>query len=160
MKVVALFLPVLTLAACVNNSNLCPSGFAYSSQYDACLSDDAGSSGSSEDAAAPAETTPPEAGPNSEAAAGDASSSSGLGNSCNASSDCAGAAAYCLKSPTNPTAPGACTFTSCTPAECTNAYACCDCTGASLPPLQTWPKGICAPNADESQLTAFGCTCQ
>ena len=161
MKVVVaivLALAALSLAACVNNSNLCPSGFEYSSQYDACLADDAGSSASSADAgAAPAETTPSEGGSTSEAAADDASS--GLGSTCNSDPDCTGAAAYCLKSPTAPTAPGACTFTSCTPAECTSAYACCDCAHASLPSLQSYPPNTCIKAASEAQAVALGCTC-
>jgi hypothetical protein len=160
MKLAAFLLTptALTLAACVNNSNLCPTGFVYDSQYDACLVVDAGSGGGDAGADPATTTITPEAGSTADAAADDASS--GLGATCNASSDCTGAATYCLKSPTAPTDPGICTFTSCTQAECTSAYSCCDCTAASLPPLQALPKGICAPSADEAQLTAFGCSCQ
>jgi hypothetical protein len=168
MNVTAVLLTfsALALAACVTDSNRCLPGFEYAPQYDACLALDGGADGSvASEAASPAA----EAGPSDankadadkdkmdKADAGDAGT--GLGDTCNASSDCTGTANYCLKSPTAPTGPGNCSITPCTAADCTSAYACCDCSAASLPALQSYPPGVCIPSADETQLTALGCKC-
>ena len=161
MKDLDVFLafPALAICACVNSSNLCAPGYEYVAQGDYCALDDAGA----EDAGAPAADPPPPGD-------GDASDStdadspneagSGLGDDCNTSSDCKGAASFCLTSPTAPTAGGYCTLTNCTAATCTSAYACCTCTSAGLPALQAWPAGVCAPTSDEALLTSVGCTCQ
>jgi|HubBroStandDraft_2_1064218.scaffolds.fasta_scaffold06316_2 hypothetical protein len=146
--------------ACVTNSNLCLPGYVYSSQYDACLqvggdADDGGDDASAMEAATDAAVAAD--GGAADSSAGDG----GLGSSCNSSSDCPAQASYCLKSPTAAaSAPGICTIPGCTAAECGSGYSCCDCTSSSLAPLAAWPKNVCAPSSDDSDLVAFGCTCQ
>jgi hypothetical protein len=138
-----------TLVACVTDSNRCVPGYVYAPQYDGCLAigDDAG------DAAAPDGAGPTDGG-------GGGGGDGGLGDSCHADSDCTGQASYCLKDPTAaPTDPGICSIPGCTAAECGSAYSCCDCTGAVLSSLAAWPKNVCAPIADKSQLTPLGCNC-
>jgi hypothetical protein len=167
MKVAALLsLPLVapvmaTLAGCVTSSNRCPSGYEYSSQYDTCFAADAGSdAGAASKDAAPPSTSDAGALSDDGGDGGVSAQSTGLGNSCNADSDCTGTASYCLKSPLAPSSPGYCTITHCTPATCTSAYGCCDCTASSVSQLQAYPPGFCAPTSDESELTSFGCTCQ
>ena len=144
------------LASCVTDANRCLPGFTYSAGYDACLANAGPSDGGSEsstEAASPADGS----------SAGDAGAGgdSGLGIACMASSNCAGAANYCLKDPTAPsTSPGFCSIPGCTAAECGSAYACCDCTAAVIAALSAWPKNLCAPAANKSTLVQFGCTCQ
>jgi hypothetical protein len=152
----ALFAPMF--AACVTSSNLCVAGYVYNATYDACLAEDAGTDASP---AVDAGSTVPEAAP-SEGGSGEASTeATGLGDSCNASSDCTGGATYCLKSPTAaPTAAGICSFTNCTAAECTSAYSCCDCSASVLSSLQAFPPGVCIPSGSATQVIALGCKCQ
>lgn len=144
--------------ACVTNSNLCLPGYVYSSQYDACLqvggdADDGSDAATTEAAAAAAaDGSAPDSG---------SAADGGLGSSCNSSSDCPGQASYCLKDPTAAaSAAGVCTIPGCTAAECGSGYSCCDCTGSSLAPLAAWPKNVCTPASNQSELVAFGCTCQ
>jgi|HubBroStandDraft_2_1064218.scaffolds.fasta_scaffold305591_1 hypothetical protein len=164
MNVAAVFitLSAFTLTACVTDSNRCLPGFEFAPQYDACLAKDGGDESAANDAGSPAaEAAPSEAASPEDAPSegGEAGAGTGLGNACNASTDCTGSASYCLKSPTAPTDPGVCSITPCTAAECTSAYACCDCSAASLSSLQAYPPGVCIPSADEAQLTALGCKC-
>ncbi len=142
-----------SLVACVTDSNRCLPGFEYAPQYDACLQlggpDDGGGD------AAEASTSLSDGSPDA-SSAGDA----GLGTSCNTGADCGGQATYCLKDPTAPaSSPGFCSIPGCTAALCTSAYSCCDCTGSALPPLTAWPKNVCAPSSNKSDLVSFGCTC-
>jgi hypothetical protein len=141
------------LVACVTDANRCVAGLRYAPEYDACLP---ASSPAADGGAAPAVTdaAPDAASPDGAAAA------SALGAACSASSDCAGRASYCLKDPTAaPTDPGICSIPQCTASDCTDGYACCDCSGAALASLLAWPAGVCAPSANGSTLTALGCTC-
>ena len=162
-RVGALTALVVPLVACVTDTNRCPPGLTYDPQYDACLeppgSGDAQVEAASTTDAAPAPPDGGDASPDA-AASGDAGDT-GLGNSCNADSDCTGQASFCLKDPTAaPTDPGICSIPGCSAAECTSAYSCCDCTAGLLSALMAWPKNVCAPASNKSTLVQFGCTCQ
>jgi hypothetical protein len=148
-----------SLAACVTESNRCTPGFKYAPQYDACLQEGVDADGGIASDGADtvnANDALADAAPVTDAGGGD----SGLGNACNASSDCTGRASFCLKDPTaDPTDPGICSIPGCTAADCTSGYSCCDCTAAVLASLTAWPAAVCAPSANTSTLTAVGCKC-
>jgi hypothetical protein len=155
-RLAALLAIAASQVACVTNSNLCLPGYIYSSQYDACLAVGGDADDAGDDAALEA-ATPGDGGAPDSGASGDA----GLGSSCNSSSDCPPQASYCLKDPTAAAgAPGICTISGCTAGECTSAYNCCDCTASSLSSIAAWPKNVCTPSSNETDLVAFGCTCQ
>ncbi len=161
MKSLPVFVALATLVqvGCVTSSNRCVAGYTYDPQWDACLAPpdagpDAGATPEAGAGESNGDAAPVEGGEGGSATASD------LGASCNSGSDCSGAASYCLKSPTAPTSPGYCSPTGCTAAECTSAYACCDCTSAALSALQAFPAGVCVDNGDKATVVSLGCKCQ
>jgi len=161
MKSVPVFVALATLVqvGCVTSSNRCVPGYTYDPKWDACLAppdggDDAGAAPDAGAAESDQDAAPVEGGEAGPVTASD------LGASCNASSDCSGAANYCVKSPTAPTSPGYCSPTGCTAAECTSSYACCDCTSSAVAALKAFPAGVCVGTSEKATVLAFGCTCQ
>jgi hypothetical protein len=149
------------VGACITSSELCPAGFLYSTQYGICLAVDAGADADTDASEADpvAEAGTPEASAtdaSGDSAGGDGNT--GFGIQCSSSSNCTGAANYCLVAPGG--TGGFCSITNCAAGECPSAYACCTCTSSALPSLQSYPPGVCVPSASEAQITALGCTCQ
>jgi hypothetical protein len=148
---VAALAPLPVLAGCVTDSNRCLPGYVYAPQYDACMQLGDGGAALAPDGAMSAEASEDAPAPDD----------SGLGAACADDTACSGRASYCLKDPTAaPTDPGICSIPSCTAADCTTGYSCCDCTAALISGLQAWPANVCAPASNETTLVAFGCKCQ
>lgn len=139
---------LLATACGIDESERCPEGYVWHSQYQGCLGPEpaggaAGIAGAAGDAAG-AEANPGE-----------------LGASCREDGDCAtGPATTCLLDPTAPSDPGMCTIADCTAEDCGGTdYQCCDCT-TSVALRGTWLLPVCAPSSRTRTLSGVGCSCE
>ena len=137
MKYFAWFLGAcfLVMSACViDDEDRCPSGFYWDNDLKSCLQEE-----EEEDAGGCV-----------------IEEGNGLGEECMEDADCADYVAdFCQTNPLTPDAPGFCTVTNCSPADCACEYSCCDCTGVDVVPFDA----NCIGEAGVGQLESLGCTC-
>jgi hypothetical protein len=82
----------------------------------------------------------------------DAGNQSTFGTPCFSNEVCTGEVDFCQLNVLTPDDPGLCTVDNCVPADCPDAFQCCDCSifGQNI---------TCIPDDAALQATGFGCTC-
>lgn len=166
MKTIYCVATLSTVLACgISDKDRCSEGRVWSPQYKGCLDTEGVAGASSTGTGAGGDETASVAGApaigngNLAGAAANGQTSSNLGATCRADTDCAGGVATsCLLNPQAPADPGMCTILDCDAAACGDAYDCCDCTKSSLLG-STWPEPKCVPTANAPTLTGLSCTC-